>query len=107
MRAMLVNGICTRKLISTICNVTMKNMMDQAKRFFAHGTNDSIDRKYVSSLMRKQNNKTVFFKVVESDDDPELLFSIPFNGAVKITGLCVIGENSPSHPNTVKLLVMI
>ncbi|CAF1302793.1 unnamed protein product [Rotaria magnacalcarata] len=42
-------------------------------------------------------------KVVESDDDPELLFSIPFNGAVKITGLCVIGENGPSHPNTVKL----
>lgn len=44
-------------------------------------------------------------QVVESDDDPELLFSIPFNGAVKITGLCVIGENDPSHPNTVKLSV--
>ncbi|CAF1456646.1 unnamed protein product [Rotaria sp. Silwood1] len=42
-------------------------------------------------------------KVVESDDEQELLFSIPFNGAVKITGLCVIGENGPSHPNTVKL----
>ncbi|CAF1539902.1 unnamed protein product, partial [Rotaria sp. Silwood1] len=28
---------------------------------------------------------------------------IPFNGAVKITGLCVIDENGPSHPNTVKL----
>ncbi|CAF1546056.1 unnamed protein product [Rotaria sp. Silwood1] len=41
-------------------------------------------------------------KVVESDDEQELLFSIPFNGAVKITGLCVIGENGPSHPNTVK-----
>ncbi|CAF5167245.1 unnamed protein product, partial [Rotaria sp. Silwood1] len=42
-------------------------------------------------------------KVVESDDEQELLFSIPFNGAVKITGLCVIGENGPSHPNTAKL----
>ncbi|CAF5153200.1 unnamed protein product, partial [Rotaria sp. Silwood1] len=42
-------------------------------------------------------------KVVESDDEQELLFSIPFNGVVKITGLCVIGENGPSHPNTVKL----
>ncbi|CAF5106490.1 unnamed protein product, partial [Rotaria sp. Silwood1] len=41
--------------------------------------------------------------VVESDDEQELLFSIPFNGVVKITGLCVIGENGPSHPNTVKL----
>ena len=41
--------------------------------------------------------------MVESDDDPELLFSIPFNGAVKLTGICVIGENDPSHPNTVKL----
>jgi hypothetical protein len=52
--------------------------------------------------------KYIFFgKVVESDDDPELLFSIPFNGAVKITGLCVIGENHPSHPNTVKLYVKI
>jgi hypothetical protein len=48
---------------------------------------------------------TYLLKVVESDDDPELLFSIPFNGAVKITGLCVIGENDPSHPNTVKLYV--
>ncbi|CAF1505906.1 unnamed protein product [Rotaria sp. Silwood1] len=42
-------------------------------------------------------------KVVESDDEQELLFSIPFNGALKITGLCVIGENDTSHPNTVKL----
>ena len=47
--------------------------------------------------------KCLFWKVVESDDDPELLFSVPFNGAVKITGLCVIGENGPSHPNAVKL----
>ncbi|CAF5046618.1 unnamed protein product, partial [Rotaria sp. Silwood1] len=39
-------------------------------------------------------------KVVESDDEQELLFSIPFNGAVKIIGLCIIGENGPSHPNT-------
>jgi hypothetical protein len=46
-----------------------------------------------------------FQKFVESDDDPELLFSIPFNGAVKLTGICVIGENEPSHPNTVKLYV--
>ncbi|CAF1383559.1 unnamed protein product [Rotaria sordida] len=42
-------------------------------------------------------------KIVESDDEQELLFSIPFNGAVKMTGLCVIGENGPSHPNIVKL----
>ncbi|CAF3118234.1 unnamed protein product, partial [Rotaria sp. Silwood2] len=41
-------------------------------------------------------------KVVESDDEQEFLFSIPFNGVVKITGLCVIGENGPTHPNTVK-----
>ncbi|CAF5139557.1 unnamed protein product, partial [Rotaria sp. Silwood1] len=40
--------------------------------------------------------------VVESDDEQELLFSIPFNGAIKITGLCVIGENGPSHSNTDK-----
>ncbi|CAF2834416.1 unnamed protein product [Rotaria sp. Silwood2] len=38
--------------------------------------------------------------VVESDDEQELLFSIPFNGAVKITGLCIIGENGPSHQTT-------
>ena len=49
----------------------------------------------------------VFGKVVESDDDPELLFSIPFSGSVKLTGICVIGENDPSHPNTVKLSVQI
>ena len=46
-------------------------------------------------------------KIVESDDDPELLFSIPFSGSVKLTGICVIGENDPSHPNTVKLCVPI
>ena len=43
--------------------------------------------------------------VEKSDDDSELLFSIPFDGGVKITDLCVIGENDPSHPNTVKLYV--
>ncbi|CAF3931982.1 unnamed protein product [Rotaria sp. Silwood1] len=41
-------------------------------------------------------------KVVESDDEQEFLLSLPFNAALKITGLCVIGENGPSHPNTVK-----
>ncbi|CAF1120473.1 unnamed protein product [Didymodactylos carnosus] len=42
-------------------------------------------------------------KFVESDDDPELLFKIPFSGNIKLTGICIIGENEGSHPSHVKL----
>jgi hypothetical protein len=68
---------------------------------------ERLDRSKVEAIKRRMMIIVVAFsfdfQVVESDDDPELLFSIPFNGGVKLTGLCVIGENDPSHPNVVKL----
>ncbi|CAF3822283.1 unnamed protein product, partial [Rotaria sp. Silwood1] len=64
-------------------------------------------RNPMAKRRRDESKRLDRSKVVESDDEQELLFSIPFNGAVKITGLCVIGENDPSHPNTVKLYVDI
>ncbi|CAF1433701.1 unnamed protein product [Rotaria sp. Silwood1] len=63
-----------------------------------------IDKYNLQCYNEKHDSSGSFLKVVESDDEQELLFSIPFNGALKITGLCVIGENDPSHPNTVKFI---
>ncbi|OQV20164.1 PITH domain-containing protein 1 [Hypsibius exemplaris] len=42
-------------------------------------------------------------KFVESTDDPELLFNIPFTGNVKLKGIIVSGEDGDSHPSTMRL----
>lgn len=42
-------------------------------------------------------------KCVESDVDDELLFNIPFTGAVKLKGLIIIGGEDDYHPSKVKL----
>ncbi|XP_043275282.1 PITH domain-containing protein GA19395 isoform X2 [Venturia canescens] len=42
-------------------------------------------------------------KFVESDDDDELLFNIPFTGNVKLKGIIVVGGPDGSHPRHMKL----
>ena len=42
-------------------------------------------------------------KFVESDADAELLFNIPFSAHVRLTGLCISGDQDASHPARVKL----
>ncbi|XP_009880546.1 PREDICTED: PITH domain-containing protein 1 [Charadrius vociferus] len=40
---------------------------------------------------------------VESDDDEELLFNIPFTGNVKLKGVIVMGEDNGTHPAEMRL----
>ncbi|NXU90632.1 PITH1 protein, partial [Xiphorhynchus elegans] len=40
---------------------------------------------------------------VESDDDEELLFNIPFTGSVKLKGVLVMGEDDGTHPAEMRL----
>jgi C-terminal proteasome-interacting domain of thioredoxin-like. len=40
---------------------------------------------------------------VESDVDSELLINIPFTSNIKLKGLRLIGGDSDSHPNRIKL----
>ncbi|KAG8587944.1 hypothetical protein GDO81_005829 [Engystomops pustulosus] len=43
-------------------------------------------------------------RFVESDDDAELLFNIPFTGNVKLKGIIVIGDDSDAHPAEIRLI---
>ncbi|XP_041436947.1 PITH domain-containing protein 1 isoform X1 [Xenopus laevis] len=49
----------------------------------------------------ERNDRTRF---VESDDDEELLFNIPFTGNVKLKGIVLIGEDSDTHPAELRLI---
>ncbi|KAM9175776.1 PITH domain-containing protein 1 [Mergus octosetaceus] len=42
-------------------------------------------------------------KFVESDEDAELLFNVPFTGSVKLKGVIVMGEDDGSHPAEMRL----
>uniref|UniRef100_A0A670JV29 PITH domain-containing protein n=1 Tax=Podarcis muralis TaxID=64176 RepID=A0A670JV29_PODMU len=42
-------------------------------------------------------------KFVESDDDEELLFNVPFTGNVKLKGIIVMGEDDGTYPSEMRL----
>lgn len=54
-------------------------------------------------VFKAWKNRLNFEKFVESDDDEELLFNIPFTGNVKLKGIVVIGGEDDTHPAAMKL----
>ncbi|XP_019367622.1 PREDICTED: PITH domain-containing protein 1, partial [Gavialis gangeticus] len=40
---------------------------------------------------------------VESDEDEELLFNVPFTGNVKLKGIVVMGDDADTHPAEMRL----
>uniref|UniRef100_A0A8C5T4B8 PITH domain containing 1 n=1 Tax=Malurus cyaneus samueli TaxID=2593467 RepID=A0A8C5T4B8_9PASS len=73
-----------------------------------------IDRQRLQCLneRREGSGATVFrpweergdrSRFVESDDDEELLFNIPFTGSVKLKGVIVMGEDDGTHPAEMRL----
>ncbi|XP_054856095.1 PITH domain-containing protein 1 [Eublepharis macularius] len=73
-----------------------------------------IDRERLECLneRREGSGKLVFRawedrgdrqQFVESDDDEELLFNIPFTGNVKLKGIIVMGEDGDTHPSEMRL----
>ncbi|XP_053310597.1 PITH domain-containing protein 1 [Spea bombifrons] len=55
------------------------------------------------SVFRAWEDRGDRSKFVESDDDAELLFNIPFTGNVKLKGVILIGEDSAAHPAEMRL----
>ncbi|KAM4794977.1 PITH domain-containing protein 1 [Rhinophrynus dorsalis] len=64
--------------------------------------NESLEGsgKSVFRAWEERNDRSRF---VESDDDEELLFNIPFTGNVKLKGIILIGEDSDAHPAEMRL----
>ncbi|XP_066060399.1 PITH domain-containing protein 1 isoform X2 [Chamaea fasciata] len=88
---------------------------EAAERGAAWGLYLRIDRQRLQCLneRREGSGATVFrpweerrdrSQFVESDDDEELLFNIPFTGSVKLKGVIVMGEDDGTHPAEMRLI---
>ncbi|NXJ51694.1 PITH1 protein, partial [Spizaetus tyrannus] len=73
-----------------------------------------IDRQRLQCLNERREGSGAFVfraweergdraQFVESDDDEELLFNIPFTGNVKLKGVIVMGEDDGTHPAEMRL----
>ncbi|KAG8451635.1 hypothetical protein GDO86_003723 [Hymenochirus boettgeri] len=87
---------------------------DEAERGLEYGLFQRIDHNKLQCLneSREGSGRSVFrawnerndrSRFVESDDDEELLFNIPFTGNVKLKGIILIGEDSDAHPAEMRL----
>ncbi|XP_043573686.1 PITH domain-containing protein 1 isoform X1 [Chiloscyllium plagiosum] len=88
--------------------------LDPAERGLEYGLFRKIDQERLECLNEASegSGKLVFkpweerqdrTKFVESDDDEELLFNIPFTGNVKLKGIIIIGDDDDTHPSEMKL----
>ncbi|XP_040192915.1 PITH domain-containing protein 1 isoform X3 [Rana temporaria] len=88
---------------------------DGPERGLEYGLYQKIDLEKLQCLNESEegSGKTVFraweergdrSRFVESDDDEELLFNIPFTGNVKLKGIIIIGEDSDAHPSEMRLI---
>ncbi|XP_005988806.1 PITH domain-containing protein 1 [Latimeria chalumnae] len=87
---------------------------EPAERGIAFGLYTKIDLQRLECLneSREGAGRLVFkpweergdrSKFVESDDDEELLFNIPFTGNVKLKGVIIMGDEDESHPLEMRL----
>ncbi|XP_074832584.1 PITH domain-containing protein 1 isoform X2 [Carettochelys insculpta] len=85
------------------------------RRGLAWGLYLRIDRERLQCLNeRREGSGALVFRAwedrgdrsqfVESDDDEELLFNIPFTGNVKLKGIIVMGEDDDTHPSEMRLI---
>ncbi|XP_076237524.1 PITH domain-containing protein GA19395 [Calliopsis andreniformis] len=56
-----------------------------------------------ATVFKPWENKLDRSKYVESDEENELLFNIPFTGNIKLKGIIVIGGEDDLNPNKVRL----
>ncbi|XP_030074745.1 PITH domain-containing protein 1 [Microcaecilia unicolor] len=87
---------------------------EDPERGFAYGLFRRIDLAKLTCLneSREGSGRLVFraweergdrTQFVESDDDEELLFNIPFTGNVKLKGIILMGDDDCSHPSEMRL----
>ncbi|KAM6045314.1 PITH domain-containing protein 1 isoform 2-T2 [Chlamydotis macqueenii] len=85
------------------------------ERGAAWGLHLRIDRQRLQCLNeRREGSGALVFRAweergdraqfVESDDEAELLFNIPFTGNVKLKGVMVVGEDDGTHPAEMRLI---
>jgi len=55
------------------------------------------------TVFKPWDERLDFSRVVESDCDEELLFSIPFTGNVKLKGIIIVGGEGDTHPSALRM----
>ncbi|XP_054026661.1 PITH domain-containing protein 1 isoform X2 [Dryobates pubescens] len=99
---------------SCCCGEAAAGSGGDQERGAAWGLYLRIDRQRLQCLNeRREGSGALVFRAweerkdrtqfVESDDDEELLFNIPFTGNVKLKGVIVVGEDDETHPAEMRL----
>ncbi|XP_072936549.1 PITH domain-containing protein GA19395 isoform X1 [Epargyreus clarus] len=78
------------------------NLYEKIDKHNLQCLNETIDGSG-KTVFKSWENRLDRNNFVESDADEELLFNIPFTGNVKLKGIRIASEDSPTHPSKLRL----
>ncbi|KAK0411917.1 hypothetical protein QR680_005916 [Steinernema hermaphroditum] len=95
-------GACAQEMAPEDTEFLQYNMVNSIDLERVTVLGEAVDGsgKKVLKTWENRFDRSIF---VESDDDPELIFNIPFKGHVKLTGITLIGDEDDTHPVKMRL----